>query len=53
MTDIEIAQANKMAPITDIAAKIDIKPESLELYGPYKAKITFNELKTLQEKIPK
>lgn len=53
MTDIEIAQANKMAPITDIAAKIDIKPESLELYGPYKAKITFNELKTLQEKASK
>lgn len=53
MTDIEIAQANKMAPITDIAAKIDIKTESLELYGPYKAKITFNELKTLQEKASK
>ena len=53
MTDIEIAQANKMAPITDIAAKIGIEPDKLELYGPYKAKISFEELKTLQEKAGK
>ena len=50
MTDIEIAQSNKMEQITKIAAKIDIKEDALEMYGPYKAKITFAELKTLQEK---
>ena len=50
MTDIEIAQANKMVPVTEIASKIGIKEDSLELYGPYKAKITFEELKTLQKK---
>ena len=50
MTDIEIAQANVMAPITKIAAKINIEEKDLELYGPYKAKITFEELKTLQKK---
>ena len=53
MTDIEIAQANVMAPITEIAQKIDIPEDKLELYGKYKAKITFDELKTLQEKAAK
>ena len=48
--DIEIAHKNKMAPITEVAAKIDIAPESLELYGPYKAKITMKELRSLQQK---
>ena len=50
MTDIEIAQKNVMDPITDVAAKIDIPVDKLELYGPYKAKITFDELQTLQAK---
>ena len=50
MTDIEIAQKNKMIPIADVAAKIGISADKLENYGPYKAKITFDELRTLQEK---
>ena len=50
MTDIEIAQKNKMIPIADIAAKIGITADKLENYGPYKAKITFDELRDLQEK---
>ena len=53
MTDIEIAQKNVMEPITDVASKIGIKKESLELYGNYKAKISVNELKTLQDKASK
>lgn len=53
MTDIEIAQKNQMIPITEVAKKIGIKSEELELYGPYKAKITFAELKALQEKAGK
>ena len=44
MTDIEIAQSNKMEQITKIAAKIDIKEDALEMYGTYKDKITFAEL---------
>lgn len=48
--DIEIARKNKMIPVTEIAAKIDIAPENLELYGPYKAKITMSELRALQQK---
>ncbi|MBR1638161.1 MAG: formate--tetrahydrofolate ligase [Treponema sp.] len=50
MTDIEIAQKNKMVPVAEVAAKIGIPAEKLENYGPYKAKITFDELKALQAK---
>ena len=53
MTDIEIAQKNVMEPITKVAKKIGIKESELDLYGQYKAKITFDELKTLQEKSSK
>lgn len=53
MTDIEIAQKNVMEPIVKIAEKIGISSENLELYGNYKAKISFKELKVLQEKAKK
>lgn len=53
MTDIEIAQNNVMEPITKIASKIGITEADLELYGPYKAKINFKELQTLQAKASK
>ncbi|MDD5928433.1 MAG: formate--tetrahydrofolate ligase [Spirochaetales bacterium] len=53
MTDIEIAQNNVMEPITKIAEKINISENQLELYGKYKAKITFEELRTLQKKAEK
>lgn len=39
-TDIEIAQEIKLAPIEEIAEKIGLKYEDIELYGKYKAKIT-------------
>ena len=38
-TDIQIAQEAKMLPITDIATKLGIEDDELELYGKYKAKI--------------
>ena len=38
-TDIQIAQAAKLEPITKIAADIGIPEDSLELYGKYKAKV--------------
>ena len=50
MTDIEIAQKNVMIPVAQVAKKIGISEDSLEHYGPYKAKITFEELKALQGK---
>lgn len=39
-SDIEISQTTKMDPITEVAAELDIKPESLEQYGNYKAKVS-------------
>jgi formate--tetrahydrofolate ligase len=38
-TDIEIAQACKMQPISEVAKKIGLDEDDLELYGKYKAKI--------------
>lgn len=39
-TDIQIAQEADMIPIQEVAAKLDICPDDLELYGKYKAKLT-------------
>jgi formate--tetrahydrofolate ligase len=39
LSDIEIAQQCKMKHIEEIAAKINLSPNDLELYGKYKAKI--------------
>lgn len=38
-SDIEIAQVAKIRPIVEIAEKLGINPDELELYGKYKAKI--------------
>ena len=38
-SDIEIAQAAKPKPITEVAAELDLAVEDLELYGKYKAKV--------------
>ncbi|MFA7636760.1 MAG: formate--tetrahydrofolate ligase [Monoglobales bacterium] len=38
-TDIEIAESCKMLPITEVAEKIGITADDLQLYGKYKAKI--------------
>ena len=43
LTDIQIAQSCKMLPIAEIAKKLDISEDELELYGKYKAKLS-NEL---------
>ncbi|MBQ8692162.1 MAG: formate--tetrahydrofolate ligase [Synergistaceae bacterium] len=48
LSDIEIAQAAKPELITDVAAKLGIEPDDLELYGKYKAKVSrelFNKVK--------
>ncbi|MCF6307416.1 MAG: formate--tetrahydrofolate ligase [Flavobacteriaceae bacterium] len=39
LSDIEIAQANKMLHIRDIAKKLNIEEDDLEMYGKYKAKL--------------
>lgn len=39
LTDIEIAQAANMLPISEVADGLSIDAEDLELYGKYKAKL--------------
>ncbi|MDE6474844.1 MAG: formate--tetrahydrofolate ligase [Clostridia bacterium] len=39
-SDIEIANSVKLLPITEVAKKLDIQDDDLELYGKYKAKIS-------------
>lgn len=41
-TDLEIAQSAKMLPIKEVAKKLNISEDDLELYGKYKAKLPLN-----------
>jgi formate--tetrahydrofolate ligase len=41
LSDIEIAQQAQMKPIVEIASQLGIDEEELELYGKYKAKVTY------------
>ncbi len=50
LNDIEIAQACKLRPITEIAAKVEIPDDCLEPYGKYKAKVDRSLLETSQRK---
>ncbi|MFY9769910.1 MAG: formate--tetrahydrofolate ligase [Xanthobacteraceae bacterium] len=50
-TDIEISQAAKKRPILEVAReRLGIAPENLEPYGHYKAKVSMDFIKTLQNK---
>ena len=49
-SDIEIAQAAQMLPITEIAAKLNIDENTLEPYGRVKAKIDITALKDAPRK---
>ena len=40
MTDIEIARNTKLDNIEEIAKKLNISEDDIELYGKYKAKIS-------------
>jgi len=50
LTDIEIAQNAKMLPIEEIAGKLGIGREWLQLYGDYKAKIRDGLLEHLKDR---
>ena len=49
-TDIQIAQEANMLPIKDVAAKLGIVEDDLELYGKYKAKLSSELMHKLKEK---
>ena len=42
LSDIKIAQQANMEPITKIAEKLNIKEDEIEMYGKYKAKLSFS-----------
>jgi methylenetetrahydrofolate dehydrogenase (NADP+)/methenyltetrahydrofolate cyclohydrolase/formyltetrahydrofolate synthetase len=48
-SDIEIAQAAILKPITTIAEELGIQTEELELYGPHKAKVKLELLERLKD----
>ena len=50
MTDIEIARNTKLENIVDIAKKINVGEEDIELYGKYKAKFSSKLYDKLQER---
>ncbi len=49
-TDIEIAQEAVLIPIVDVAERIGIGADDLELYGKYKAKISDAYIDSVNEK---
>jgi formyltetrahydrofolate synthetase len=49
-SDIEIAQAAEMIPILEIADKIGLTMDDLDLYGKWKAKVHLDVLEKFQDK---
>lgn len=41
-SDLQISQETELEPIIEVASKLDLKEDYLELYGKYKAKINFS-----------
>lgn len=50
LSDIEISKQANILPITEIARKAGIKEDALECYGKYKAKLSSEFLKELENK---
>lgn len=48
LTDVQIAQNASMLPIKDVAGQIGLSEDDLELYGKYKAKISLETIKKLE-----
>ncbi|MEG3293690.1 formate--tetrahydrofolate ligase [Streptococcus suis] len=51
-TDIEIAQSVTLKPITEIVEKVGISFDDLELYGKYKAKLSFEKINAVKDNAP-
>ena len=47
-TDIEIAQSIELKPIVDVVEKLGISYDDLELYGKYKAKLSFDKIRAAE-----
>ena len=49
-TDVEIAQAAQMKPISQVAAELGLGEDDLELYGKYKAKVSLSVWDRLRDR---
>jgi len=49
-SDLEIAQAATLKPIVEVAEKVGIRRDELELYGDYKAKVKLETLERLKDR---
>ncbi|MGO0041184.1 formate--tetrahydrofolate ligase [Streptococcus suis] len=47
-TDIDIAQSITLKPITEIVEKVSISFDDIELYGKYKAKLSFDKINAVK-----
>lgn len=47
-TDIEIAQSIELKPIVNVVEKLGISYDDLELYGKYKAKLSFDKIRAVE-----
>ena len=52
LSDIEIAQQAKMLKITEVAAKLGIPEEDIEMYGRYKAKLSMDLIRRMEAEKP-
>ncbi|MDW8705818.1 formate--tetrahydrofolate ligase [Streptococcus suis] len=50
--DIEIAQSVTLKPITEIVEKVGISFDDIELYGKYKAKLSFDKINAVKDNAP-
>ena len=51
LTDIEIAQQAEMEPIKNVAAKLGMSEDDIEMYGKYKAKISDEYMQSVNGKL--
>ena len=51
-TDIEIAQSVELKLITEVVEKVGIGFDDLELYGKYKAKLSFDKINAVKDNKP-
>ncbi|HFI0144939.1 TPA: formate--tetrahydrofolate ligase [Streptococcus suis] len=51
-TDIEIAQSVTLKPITEIVEKVGVSFDDIELYGKYKAKLSFDKINAVKDNEP-
>ncbi|MDR0572120.1 MAG: formate--tetrahydrofolate ligase [Rickettsiales bacterium] len=50
MQDIEIARRTRLSPVGDVAKKVGLDENDIEFYGKYKAKVTFDAIRKLEDR---